>query len=162
MTDAEQTEIDALRAEIARIRKWEMLPGMIAMSLITILAFAVACLFLRPMPMTEAAGTLAVALVSSVATSIGTIVGFYFGDTKGGREQAATIREQAKVQADAAPAKVAEKVAVAVAAAMAPTNGAAETAAWTDAGVKNTKEAYEDYLAKFPLGAHAADAKARI
>lgn len=71
---------------------------MIAMSLIAIMGFSIVMLFLRPMPMTDAAGTLAVALVTAVTTNVGVIVGFFFGSSKTSREkdemataQAATI-----------------------------------------------------------------------
>lgn len=151
-------EVERLRAEVKRTRRWEMLPGLIAMSLIAIMGFAIVCLFLIPMPMTDAAGTLAVALVTAVTTNVGVIVGFFFGSSKDNKEKDATILAQAQ---SGTPVEVAKQVAAAVTAAT-TTNGAAETQAWTEATAANTIDAFNGYVAKFPAGVHAAEAQARI
>ncbi len=90
-----KAELEAMRRQLEK-KRFEFLPGLIAMSLITILAFAIACLFLVPMPMTEAAGTLAIALVTAVATNVGVIVGFFFGSSKTSREKDDTASTQAQ------------------------------------------------------------------
>lgn len=148
--------------------KYELLPGMIAMSLIAILAFIIVCLFLKPMPMTESAGTLAIALASAIGTNIGVIVGFFYGANKDSRAQAETTRSQSETIASmaavpAAVAAAAPAIAAAVVAnATAATNGAAETAAWGEADAANTTDALNAYLAKYPTGVHAPEARARL
>lgn len=86
----------AARTEELRSRKWEFLPGLIAMSLIAIMGFSIVMLFMFPMPMTAEAGTLAVALVTAVATNVGMIVGFFFGSSKTAREKDVTNAAQAQ------------------------------------------------------------------
>lgn len=168
MTDEEiakmKAELDSARSHLRFSRKWELLPGLIAMSLIAILAFAIVCLFLKPMPMTDAAGTLAVALVSAVTTNIGIVVGFFFGSSKDNKEKDETIRQQAQTQAvTATTADAMVKTAATVAdtartaaTVMAAANG--EPAAWEEAASKGTVDAYRAYLAKYPAGPHAAEA----
>lgn len=85
-------------------RTWEFLPGLIAMLLIAIFAFVMVMLMWFPMPMSEAAGTLATALVSALVTNIGMIVSYYFGSSKNSKEKDATIFEQAKTSAAASVA----------------------------------------------------------
>ena len=91
-----QNEQLRLQLEAKQTRRRELLPGLIAMSLITIMAFSIVMLFLQPMPMTEAAGTLAVALVTAVTTNVGVVVGFFFGSSKTNKDKDATILAQAQ------------------------------------------------------------------
>ena len=98
-----QNEQLRLQLEAKQTRRRELLPGVIAMSLITIMAFSIVMLFLQPMPMTEAAGTLAVALVTAVTTNVGVVVGFFFGSSKTNKDKDATILAQAQAGAAGTP-----------------------------------------------------------
>lgn len=91
-----QNERLKIRVEGRRARRVEMLPGSIALSLIGIMGFSIVMLFVFPMPMTEAAGTLAVALVTAVTTNVGVIVGFFYGSSKTSKEKDATASSQAE------------------------------------------------------------------
>lgn len=74
----------------------EILPGFVVVSLMTIFAFVITMLLIKPMPLSEAAGTLLVALVGMITTKIGTIVDFYFGSNKSSKDKDATILAQAQ------------------------------------------------------------------
>lgn len=107
-------------------------------------------------------GKMAITTVFTLATLS---VQYYVGSSRAMAVKDDTIKQQAQTQAVTAStaATVATTAAnVAATAAAAPTNGVAETAAWADAITKNTKEAFEDYLQKFPKGVHAVEAQARI
>lgn len=92
------------------MNKREFLPGIIAVSLILILAFCIVALFTMPMPMTESAGTLAVALITAVTTNVAAIVGYYFGSSKSSKEKDATILAQATGSTTETPAPPATPV----------------------------------------------------
>lgn len=124
---------------------------LVAVSMITIFAIVVVVLLVQPMPMTEAAGNVLLVIIGMLTTKVGTIVDYYFGSNKEAKEQGETSRSQAATIATMA----------ATAAPTVLTNGAAETAAWTEATAANTPAAFAAYLVKFPTGAHAAEAKQR-
>ncbi len=76
----------------------EFLPGFVVMSLIGIFALVIVMLLTKPMPLSEAAGTLLVALIGMLSTKISTIVDFYFGSNKSSKEKDATILAHAQAQ----------------------------------------------------------------
>lgn len=107
-------------------------------------------------------GKMAITTVFTLATLS---VQYYVGSSRQQAMKDETIKLQSQTQAVTAStaATVATTAAtVATAAAGMPMNGALESAAWTDASAKNTRAAYEEYLAKFSIGAHAAEAKTRL
>lgn len=92
------------------------------------------------------------------------VIGYHLGSSKGAKDAAVSNREALSKMSDtvASTAATAATVAgTAAAAAGVPTNGAAETAAWNAAATANTADAFESYVAKFPTGVHAADARTR-
>lgn len=123
---------------------------LVAVSMIAIFAIVVVVLLVQPMPMTEAAGNVLLVIIGMLTTKVGTIVDYYFGSNKEAKEQGETSRTQAATIAT-----------MAATAAPTVTNGAAETAAWADAQAANTPAAFTAYLAKFPTGAHAVEARTR-
>lgn len=111
-----------------------------------------------------------------------TVVAFHLGSSKGAKEAqqmqretvatlSSTVASTASTAATTAntaatTANTAASVA-ANAAGQAPpvppaTNGADEIKTWNEAVAANTKAAFEAYLAKYPNGVRAPDAKARI
>ena len=90
---------EKLRLQLSRRR--EILPGFVVVSLITILAVVIGMLLIRPMPLSEAAGTLLVALVGMLSTKVGTIVDFFFGSNKASKDKDATILAHAQAQTTA-------------------------------------------------------------
>lgn len=120
------------------IKAWketEMLPAFIVVSLFMIFAVVIGMLLVRPMPLTEAAGTLLTALVGMLSTKISTIVDFYFGSNKASKDKDAANADQAKTIAQLATAP-----AVAVPA----------VAANTAATVANTEAVKADTQANIP------------
>jgi hypothetical protein len=108
-------------------------------------------------------GKMAITTVFTLATLS---VQYYVGSSRQQAMKDETIKQQARTQAVTAStaatvATTAATVATA-AAGIAPVNGAIEAAAWADAIAKNTKQAFEDYLTKFPTGMHAAEARTKI
>jgi hypothetical protein len=79
-----------------RLTPKEFLPGFVVISLIGIFAMVIVMLLLKPMPLSEAAGTLLVALIGMLSTKISTIVDFYFGSNKASKDKDATILAQAQ------------------------------------------------------------------
>lgn len=82
-----------------RLAPKEFLPGFVVISLISIFAVVIGMLLVKPMPLSEAAGTLLVALIGMLSTKISTIVDFYFGSNKSSKEKDATILAQAQASA---------------------------------------------------------------
>lgn len=97
-----------------------------------------------------------------------TVVAFHLGSSKGAKEAAQTQRDTvATLATTAATAANTAATVAATAAGVAPpispaTNGADEIKTWNEAAEANTRAAFEGYLAKYPNGVRAPDAKARI
>lgn len=99
------------------------------------------------------------------------VIGFHIGSSKGAKENAQTTRDTVQTLATTAATAANTAATVATTAAVtagvpppAPpaTNGADEIKTWNEAAAANTRAAFEGYLAKYPNGVRAPDAKARL
>lgn len=79
---------------------WPDQQTMVACSVISLFIITMMLLLLRPMPLTEAAGTLLTAMVGLLVAKVSTIVDFHFGTSKSSslKDEAATT--QAKTISD--------------------------------------------------------------
>src|SRR5262249_13011227 len=79
---------------------WPDLQTYVAVAVITLFAFVVVMLLARPMPLSEAAGTLLTALVGLLTGKVATIVDFYFGTSKGRKDKDELAKSQAQTIAN--------------------------------------------------------------
>lgn len=98
-----------------------------------------------------------------------TVIAFHLGSSKGAKDAAEAQRGtvetlSATVSSTAATAATVANTAATVAntaAGVAATNGTEEAAFWETTSRENTQDAFDAYLAKFPTGAHATEARSR-
>ena len=105
------------------------------------------------------------------AAMIATIIAYHFGSSKGAKDAADAQKDtvdklSTTVATTATTAATVAATAIGVSPPVAPmspgTNGADEIKTWNDAVAADTKEAFEGYLAKYPTGVRAPDAKAKV
>jgi dolichol kinase len=98
------------------------------------------------------------------------VIGFHIGSSKGAKEAAQTTRDTVATLTSTVATTAATAATVAATASgtgtgapvVPPANGADEIKTWNEAAAANTREAFEAYLAKYPNGVRAPDAKTRI
>ena len=130
------------------MKDWLDLRAFVAVAMMLIFGSVTGLLLLRPMPMTEQAGSVLLTIIGMLIGKVGTIVDFYFGSNKDSKDKDATIAAQTATIAASSPGVA--------------TNGVIESAAWQQALDAGTKEAFNSYLTKYPTGAHAADARVKL
>lgn len=92
-----------------------------------------------------------------------TVVAYHLGSSKGQKEAQDAQRGTMQTLSSTVASTAATAATVAATAAgVPPANGALEIAAWDAAVTGGTPAAWDEYLRKFPTGAHAAEARARL
>ena len=76
------------------------LQGFVVVSILSIFAMAVGMLMFKPMPLTDAAGTLLTSTLGALTGAVVSIVSFYFGSSSSSRGKDETI---AKIAVDNKP-----------------------------------------------------------
>jgi hypothetical protein len=135
---------------------------LITIALLAIYGGVIYTLMYRDVKLSDQVGNLLLVLVGILTREISTVVSFNFSSTAGSQAKDETQRAQAEAIASmTTPASTTTTVSTA-----APPRSfdaaAAEAVAWEDAQTINTPASFEAYLAKYPTGINAVQARARL
>lgn len=118
-------------------------------------------MFYPPIGVSEGVLAIINQMMGAWGMAFATVVTFHLGSSKGAKEAAQATRDTVTTLSSTVASTAATAATVAAVAA-GGTNGVAETQTWTDALAVNTVAAFQGYLAKFPIGVHASEAKTRL